>query len=188
LPVNRPELLILPPRRWIRALAIYRKSRTYRPRTRLINRLNLFASSVVKAWTDPSQKYPRTNKLSFIRLIRRDWGDDQAEFEHAAGGPVESQIAIPNRVRSMGLQITLGLPAVFIPIAAQHCMIIPRNLIDSGITRAMRFLVVAGQKKAVDPAVGNDQSHKRSSGRQSSSKEASRESSALARNILDIQV
>jgi hypothetical protein len=121
---------------------------------------NLFASSEVKAWPDPSQKYPRTNKLSFIRLIRRDSGDDQAEFEHAAGGQVEGQIAIAKWVRPMGLQITLGLPAVSIPITAQHCMIIPRNLIDSGISRARRFLMVAGQKKAVDPAVGNDMSQK----------------------------
>jgi exodeoxyribonuclease V alpha subunit len=55
-------------------------------------------------------------------------------------------------------------PAVVIPVAMQHFMLLERNLIYTGITRARKFLVVVGQKKALGIAVRNDQSSKRYSG------------------------
>jgi exodeoxyribonuclease V alpha subunit len=55
-------------------------------------------------------------------------------------------------------------PAVVIPVAMQHYMLLQRNLIYTGITRAKRLLVVIGQKKALGLAVRNDRSHKRYSG------------------------
>jgi exodeoxyribonuclease V alpha subunit len=55
-------------------------------------------------------------------------------------------------------------PAVVIPVAMQHFMLLERNLIYTGITRARKFLVVVGQKKALGMAVRNDQSRKRYSG------------------------
>jgi exodeoxyribonuclease V alpha subunit len=55
-------------------------------------------------------------------------------------------------------------PAVVIPVAMQHYMMLQRNLIYTGITRAKRLLVVIGQKKALGLAVKNDLSHKRYSG------------------------
>jgi exodeoxyribonuclease V alpha subunit len=55
-------------------------------------------------------------------------------------------------------------PAVVIPVAMQHFMLLERNLIYTGITRARKFLVVVGQKKALGLAVRNDQSRKRYSG------------------------
>jgi exodeoxyribonuclease V alpha subunit len=51
-----------------------------------------------------------------------------------------------------------------IPVAMQHYMLLQRNLIYTGITRAKRLLVVIGQKKALGLAVRNDRSHKRYSG------------------------
>ncbi len=51
-------------------------------------------------------------------------------------------------------------PAVVIPVAMQHYMLLQRNLIYTGITRAKRLLVVVGQKKALGLAVRNDQSRK----------------------------
>jgi exodeoxyribonuclease V alpha subunit len=65
-------------------------------------------------------------------------------------------------------------PAVVIPVAMQHYMLLQRNLIYTGITRAKRLLVVVGQKKALGLAVRNDQSRKRYSGLLSSLKETSR--------------
>jgi exodeoxyribonuclease V alpha subunit len=64
--------------------------------------------------------------------------------------------------------------AVVIPVAMQHYMLLQRNLIYTGITRAKRLLVVVGQKKALGLAVRNDQSHKRYSGLLSSLKETGR--------------
>jgi exodeoxyribonuclease V alpha subunit len=46
-------------------------------------------------------------------------------------------------------------PAVVIPVAMQHFMLLQRNLIYTGITRAKRLLVVVGQKKALGLAVRN---------------------------------
>ena len=56
-------------------------------------------------------------------------------------------------------------------VAMQHFMLLQRNLIYTGITRAKRLLVVVGQKKALGLAVRNDQSRKRYSGLLSSLKE-----------------
>ena len=56
------------------------------------------------------------------------------------------------------------IPAVVIPVAMQHYMLLQRNLIYTGITRAKRLLVVIGQTKALGIAVRNDQSRKRYSG------------------------
>ena len=55
-------------------------------------------------------------------------------------------------------------PAVVIPMAMQHYMLLERNLIYTGITRAKRLLVVVGQTKALGIAVRNDRSRKRYSG------------------------
>jgi len=38
-------------------------------------------------------------------------------------------------------------PAVVIPIASQHYMLLKRNLIYTGITRGKKLVVLAGQKK-----------------------------------------
>ncbi len=65
-------------------------------------------------------------------------------------------------------------PAVVIPVAMQHFMLLERNLIYTGITRARKFLVVVGQKKALGLAVRNDQSRKRYSGLLSSLDKAAR--------------
>jgi len=64
-------------------------------------------------------------------------------------------------------------PAVVIPIAMQHYMLLQRNLIYTGITRAKRLLVVVGQRKALGLAVRNDQARKRYSGLLHSLKELS---------------
>ena len=61
-------------------------------------------------------------------------------------------------------------PAVVMPVAMQHYMLLQRNLIYTGITRAKLLLVVVGQKKALGVAVRNDQSRKRYSGLLSSLK------------------
>jgi exodeoxyribonuclease V alpha subunit len=52
-------------------------------------------------------------------------------------------------------------PAVVIPLATQHYMLLQRNLIYTGITRGKRLLV---QKKALGIAVRNDRPQRRYSG------------------------
>jgi hypothetical protein len=55
-------------------------------------------------------------------------------------------------------------PAAVIPLAAQHYMLLQRNLIYTGITRGKRLLVLIGQKKALGIAVRNDRPQRRSLG------------------------
>ena len=55
-------------------------------------------------------------------------------------------------------------PAVVIPLATQHYMLLQRNLIYTGITRGKRLVVLIGQKKALGIAVRNDRPQRRYSG------------------------
>jgi exodeoxyribonuclease V alpha subunit len=45
--------------------------------------------------------------------------------------------------------------AVVIPVLTQHCPMLQRNLLYTGITRGKRLVVLVGQKKAVAIAVRN---------------------------------
>jgi exodeoxyribonuclease V alpha subunit len=47
-------------------------------------------------------------------------------------------------------------PAVVLPLLTQHFLLLKRNLLYTGITRAKRLLVVVGAHKALRIAVGND--------------------------------
>ena len=55
-------------------------------------------------------------------------------------------------------------PAVVIPLATQHYMLLQRNLIYTGITRGKQLVVVIGQKKALGMEVRNDRTQRRYSG------------------------
>jgi len=55
-------------------------------------------------------------------------------------------------------------PAVIIPLATQHYLLLQRNLIYTGITRGRQLVVLAGQKKALALAVANNRTEQRFSG------------------------
>ncbi len=55
-------------------------------------------------------------------------------------------------------------PAIVIPVATQHYMLLQRNLIYTGITRGKKLVVLAGQPKALAMAVRNDKTDRRYSG------------------------
>jgi exodeoxyribonuclease V alpha subunit len=46
-------------------------------------------------------------------------------------------------------------PAVVIPVMTQHCGMLQRNLVYTGVTRGKRLVVLVRQKKAVAIAVRN---------------------------------
>ncbi len=52
-------------------------------------------------------------------------------------------------------------PAVVIPLAMQHFLLLQRNLIYTGLTRGKRFVVLVGQKKALGTAVRNARASER---------------------------
>jgi exodeoxyribonuclease V alpha subunit len=55
-------------------------------------------------------------------------------------------------------------PAVVIPLAMQHYLLLQRNLIYTGVTRGKRLVMLVGQKKALATAVRNNRAERRFSG------------------------
>jgi len=52
-------------------------------------------------------------------------------------------------------------PVVVMLLAVQHYMLLAKNLLYTGVTRGKRFVVLLGEKKAVNIAVKNNQENKR---------------------------
>jgi exodeoxyribonuclease V alpha subunit len=55
-------------------------------------------------------------------------------------------------------------PAVVIPLAMQHFLLLQRNLLYTGITRGKKLVVIAGQRKALATAVRQNDTRKRMGG------------------------
>jgi exodeoxyribonuclease V alpha subunit len=55
-------------------------------------------------------------------------------------------------------------PAVVIPLATQHYLLLQRNLVYTGMTRGKRLVVLIGQKKALAMAIRNNKTERRFSG------------------------
>ena len=55
-------------------------------------------------------------------------------------------------------------PAVVIPLAMQHYLLLQRNLVYTGVTRGKRLVVLVGQPKALALAVRNNRTQQRFSG------------------------
>jgi len=55
-------------------------------------------------------------------------------------------------------------PAVVMPLATQHYLLLQRNLVYTGVTRGRKLVVVIGQEKALSLAVRNNQTGRRYSG------------------------
>jgi exodeoxyribonuclease V alpha subunit len=55
-------------------------------------------------------------------------------------------------------------PAVVIPLAMQHYLLLQRNLVYTGVTRGRRLVVLVGQRKALAAAVRNNRTEARYSG------------------------
>jgi len=55
-------------------------------------------------------------------------------------------------------------PAVVIPLATQHFMLLQRNLLYTGVTRGKQLVVLVGQPKALGMAVRNNRTEQRFSG------------------------
>jgi exodeoxyribonuclease V alpha subunit len=116
---------------------------------------SIFLASPPSVWADRSGG-TRTLDSVRRRLVKYDFGElDEVSLAYA--------VTIH---KSQGSEF----PAVVMPVAMQHYMLLQRNLIYTGITRAKRLLVLVGQKKALGIAGRNDQSRKRYSGLLSSLK------------------
>ena len=55
-------------------------------------------------------------------------------------------------------------PAVVMPLAMQHYLLLQRNLVYTGVTRGKKLVVLIGQRKALAMAVRNNKTESRFSG------------------------
>jgi len=55
-------------------------------------------------------------------------------------------------------------PAVVIPLATQHYMLLQRNLVYTGVTRGKKLVVLVGQRKALAIAIKNNKTEQRFTG------------------------
>ncbi|MPN46285.1 ATP-dependent RecD-like DNA helicase [bioreactor metagenome] len=80
--------------------------------------------------------------------VRYDVGEIQYSF------PEADQLAPAYAVtvhKSQGSEF----PAVVMPVLSQHYMMLQRNLLYTGITRAKKLMILVGSRKAVSMAVRN---------------------------------
>ena len=86
---------------------------------------------------------------------------DQREVVYDLGELDEISLAYAITIhKSQGSEF----PAVVIPLATQHYLLLQRNLVYTGVTRGKRLVVLVGQKKALAMAVRNNKTEQRFSG------------------------
>ena len=86
---------------------------------------------------------------------------DQREVVYEFGELDEVSLAYAITIhKSQGSEF----PAVVIPLATQHYLLLQRNLVYTGVTRGKRLVVLIGQRKALALAVHNNRTQDRFSG------------------------
>jgi exodeoxyribonuclease V alpha subunit len=86
---------------------------------------------------------------------------DQREVTYDYGELDEISLAYAITIhKSQGSEF----PAVVIPLATQHYLLLQRNLVYTGVTRGKQLVVLIGQRKALAIAVRNNRTEQRFSG------------------------
>jgi exodeoxyribonuclease V alpha subunit len=93
------------------------------------------------------------------RLVTIDFDGCRATYDFNELDEVELAYAISIH-KSQGSEF----PAVVIPLAMQHFLLLQRNLLYTGITRGKKLVVVAGQRKALATAVRQNDIRRRHGG------------------------
>lgn len=87
--------------------------------------------------------------------------DEEREVRYAYGELDEIALAYAITIhKAQGSEF----PAVVIPLATQHYLLLQRNLVYTGVTRGRQLVVLVGQKKALAMAVRNTRTDRRFSG------------------------
>jgi exodeoxyribonuclease V alpha subunit len=94
-----------------------------------------------------------------VREVGIDFDGRRVVYEFGELDEVEPAYAISIH-KSQGSEF----PAVVIPLAMQHFLLLQRNLLYTGITRGKQLVVVAGQRKALATAVRQNDTRRRHGG------------------------
>lgn len=126
----------------------------FRPRDKVIQTENNYDKAVFNGDIGQIVKIDSDEREVTVRFEDREVLYDYGELDE-----VSLAYAITIH-KSQGSEF----PAVIIPLATQHYMLLQRNLVYTGITRGKKLVVLIGQKKALSLAVKNDRTEHRFSG------------------------
>ena len=107
--------------------------------------------------TNNYDKEVMNGAIGIVRAIREDDGTAVIDFD---GNPVEYDFNGLDEVQ-LAYAVTIHksqgseFPAVVIPLAMQHYLLLQRRLLYTGVTRGRKLVVVVGQPKALGMAVRN---------------------------------
>ena len=126
----------------------------FRPRDKVIQTENDYDKDVFNGDIGQILRIDLDEKEVTIRYDQREVVYDFGELDEIA---LAYAITVH---KSQGSEF----PAVVLPLATQHYMLLQRNLAYTGVTRGRKLVVLIGQKKALGMAVQNNQTGKRFSG------------------------
>jgi len=123
----------------------------FRLRDKVIQTRNNYDKDVFNGDIGRIVKFDETEREAVIVFDGREVAYDFNELDEVA---LAYAITIH---KSQGSEF----PAVVLPLAMQHYMLLQRNLIYTGLTRGKQFVVLVGQKKALAVAIRNDRAAER---------------------------
>jgi exodeoxyribonuclease V alpha subunit len=126
----------------------------FRPRDKVIQTENNYDKEVFNGDIGQIVKIDPVEREVIVKF-------DQREVVYDFGELDEVSLAYAITIhKSQGSEF----PAVVIPLATQHYMLLQRNLVYTGITRGKKLVVLIGQRKALTIAVKNNKTEQRFSG------------------------
>ena len=101
--------------------------------------------------------------LGVVEAVSREAQSITVRFPEASHTYVKKDIDGLSLAYAASIHKSQGseFPAVVIPILNAHYVMLKRNLLYTGMTRAKRLVVLVGQRSAVEKAVLNDAMHHR---------------------------
>jgi exodeoxyribonuclease V alpha subunit len=126
----------------------------YRVRDKVIQTENDYDKEVFNGDIGQIMKIDPVEREVTVRFDQRDVVYDFGELDE-----VSLAYAITIH-KSQGSEF----PAVVIPLATQHYLLLQRNLVYTGITRGKKLVVLVGQRKALAMAARNNKTEQRFSG------------------------
>ncbi len=124
---------------------------SFRLRDKVIQTRNNYDKNVFNGDIGRIIKIAESEREAVIAFDGREVAYDFNEFDEVA---LAYAITIH---KSQGSEF----PAVVLPLAMQHFLLLQRNLIYTGLTRGKRFVVLVGQKKALGTAIRNNRATER---------------------------
>jgi exodeoxyribonuclease V alpha subunit len=131
--------------------AVERFGTQFRPRDKVIQTRNNYDKDVFNGDIGRVVRLDEAEREAIIAFDGREVAYDFSELDEVA---LAYAITIH---KSQGSEF----PAVVMPLAMQHFLLLQRNLIYTGLTRGKQFVVLVGQKKALATAIRNDRAAER---------------------------